>query len=694
MLKRSGLVLAALVGAIVLTACEHEEATVESPESNDSGSDSGSSPSSDSTLNQTVVTWTGSGTVSARTLPRPTDTESGIASIDLGDNSIAGLLKATVTPTVPDAPLRFEVRTGAQYGIAGLNSAKCSFDSETSSILNYASVGTCVIRAIRPETSTTTQGEADATFTVLPRPAYGFYCQQAYVPESDIDSPYLPAVLDKLDNDSALSMLVTCWADPSRNSRGQVVEDPTLSEADKRAVQSALLSTFGGLEDELISGPCNIGKSQSDVRNSYTRLGRPSVDSELYTVGRILRVFKKRESEIATPCVFEVRLRDSGAWPWYSGQAQRFRIITDDQYRKNPDEIQMSGDGSCVTLAGVATACGGYTGSGIATVTVTAPSPFISAGSPVQMAASLKVPISGAVISGSPTWSVLSGLCTVSPTGVVTGTGSGECTVKATYPETADYAQSAGSATFTVVRGMLSVGVTAVDSNGVVIAPTVPAGQATGMRVTVTDPKTGAEVSMSAQPTWSASPPGWCSVTSSGQFTGYADLTCTVTATFPKTEKYEAATGSIAIVVTPLPQTVTWNPETSPGLTPSNQGGNQFTASRAATSTGSGAITYSVSNPGKTSCRIGSQSPLTILVGANGTCAVTATAAATTPAEPKDGVYAAASTTVAFTISGFITEPSTSTEGGGAGGDDRGTYDCPEGSRAVWNGLRWFCELI
>lgn len=670
----------ALATAIAATAACH-------PETNDSGSDSGSSPSSNSTLKQTVVTWTGSGTVSARTLPRPTDTKSGIASIDLGDNSIAGLLKATVTPTAPDAPLRFEVRTGAQYGIAGLNSAKCSFDSETSSILNYASVGTCVIRAIRPETSTTTQGESNATFTVLPRPAYGFYCQQGDLSlEGELSgSPSSPA---KLVNNSALNTLVVCWADP------KVDEDPTLSEADKRAVQSALLSAFGGLEDELISGPCNIGPSQSEVRNSYTRLGQPEATPEGYTVGRVLRVFKERGSKIATPCVFEVRLRDSGAWPWYSGQAQRFEIVTADQYLKDPDQIEMSGNGSCVTLAGVETACGGYTGSGIATVTVTAPSPFISAGSPVQMAARLKVPISGAVIIGFPSWSVLSGLCTVSPKGVVTGTGSGECTVKATYPATADYAQSTGSATFTVLRGMLSVGVAAVDTNGVVIAPTVPAGQATDMRVTVTDPKTGANVSMSAQPTWSASPPGWCSVTSSGQFTGYADLTCTVTATFPKTDKYEAATGSIAIVVTPLPQTVTWNPDTSPGLTPSPEGGKQFTETRAATSTGSGAITYSVSNPGTASCRISSQSPLTISVGANGTCAVTATAAATTPAEPKDGVYAAASKTVDFTISGFNTETSTSTEGGGAGGDDRGTYNCPEGSRAVWNGSRWYCELI
>jgi hypothetical protein len=95
-----------------------------------------------------------------------------------------------------------------------------------------------------------------------------------------------------------------------------------------------------------------------------------------------------------------------------------------------------------------------------------------------------------------------------------------------------------------------------------------------------------------------------------------------------------------------------------------------------------------VSNPGTTSCRIG-KNGFTVIVGANGTCSVTATAAATTPAEPKDGVYAAGSTTVAFTISGYDTPAPAA--GGGTGNDDHGTYSCGEGSHAVWNG-RWFCE--
>jgi hypothetical protein len=196
-----------------------------------------------------------------------------------------------------------------------------------------------------------------------------------------------------------------------------------------------------------------------------------------------------------------------------------------------------------------------------------------------------------------------------------------------------------------------------------------------------------------SSPSWKAYD-ALCTVSASGVLTGIAPGRCWVNAEY-ESAIYNLVGNGIYIEVDPLlPQSVTWEPDTSPGLTSSADGGKQFTPSRAATSTGPGAITYSVSNPGTASCRIGSQSPLTIIVGANGTCAVTATAAATTPAEPKDGVYAAASKTVDFTISGFITEPSTSTEGGGAGGDDRGTYNCPTGTRAVWNGSRWFCDLI
>ena len=168
-----------------------------------------------------------------------------------------------------------------------------------------------------------------------------------------------------------------------------------------------------------------------------------------------------------------------------------------------------------------------------------------------------------------------------------------------------------------------------------------------------------------SSPTWSTTSPA-CAVNASGVVTGKAEGPCDVYASYQKSENYLADyQGFKKIFVDALlPQTVTWNPDTSPGLTSSTEGGKQFTPSKAATSTGPGTITYSVSNPGTTSCRIG-KNGFTVIVGANGTCSVTATAAATTPAEPKDGVYAAASKEVQFTISDFDTKTTTSTGGGG-----------------------------
>jgi hypothetical protein len=222
--------------------------------------------------------------------------------------------------------------------------------------------------------------------------------------------------------------------------------------------------------------------------------------------------------------------------------------------------------------------------------------------------------------------------------------------------------------------------------------------------VTVTAPVSNISVGSSVQLTstvrvtddrlpFPPSSPSWttyaaaCTVSASGVVTGKAPGKCEVYAEY-ESAIYNLVGTPIAIEIVPLlPQTVTWKPDTSPGLTFSAQGGKQFTASQAATSTGPGSITYSVSSPGKTFCRISSQSPLTIIVGADGTCSVSATAAATS-------AHAAGSTTVEFTISGFDTPATVSGGGGGGtGNDDRGTYDCPAGTRAVWNGSRWYCDL-
>ena len=95
-------------------------------------------------------------------------------------------------------------------------------------------------------------------------------------------------------------------------------------------------------------------------------------------------------------------------------------------------------------------------------------------------------------------------------------------------------------------------------------------------------------------------------------------------------------------------QTVTWNPTTAISTTTaSSYGGREFTPSTRATTSGNGAITYSVGSPNTSYCRV--EGERTIVVGGNGVCTVIATAAATSQ-------YSQGSTSVTFTISNW-TDP-------------------------------------
>ena len=95
-------------------------------------------------------------------------------------------------------------------------------------------------------------------------------------------------------------------------------------------------------------------------------------------------------------------------------------------------------------------------------------------------------------------------------------------------------------------------------------------------------------------------------------------------------------------------QTVTWNPNTNISATiPSSDGGREFTPSTQATTSGDGAITYSIGSPGTSSCHL--RGERVVVVGQNGTCTVIATAASTAK-------YSAATTSVTFMISNY-TDP-------------------------------------
>jgi len=172
--------------------------------------------------------------------------------------------------------------------------------------------------------------------------------------------------------------------------------------------------------------------------------------------------------------------------------------------------------------------------------------------------------------------------------------------------------------------------------------------------------------------------------------------TCSVTATAARTDTFLSGSTTVLFAVLPAePQRVTWNAGTViSSLTPSSEGGEQFTPSAGAYSSGDGAITYAVSDAGATSCRMALDG-VSIVVGANGVCSVTATAAATARA-------LSGSVTVAFKIAGFGAPRPSSPSGSGAsgpgtdsggGGGGSGSYSCTPPAYAVWGPFGWYCTI-
>ena len=110
--------------------------------------------------------------------------------------------------------------------------------------------------------------------------------------------------------------------------------------------------------------------------------------------------------------------------------------------------------------------------------------------------------------------------------------------------------------------------------------------------------------------------------------------TCVIRATAAATTNYNVATSDVSFVISKVNQTITWSPLTTLLAMPSS------TVLSAATSSGTGAITYSIASAGTTGCTI---SGTTLTYTGSGVCQVTATAAA-------NNTYNAATSTLTFTI--------------------------------------------
>lgn len=102
-------------------------------------------------------------------------------------------------------------------------------------------------------------------------------------------------------------------------------------------------------------------------------------------------------------------------------------------------------------------------------------------------------------------------------------------------------------------------------------------------------------------------------------FTGQGN--CIVRATAASNTNYNAATQDVTFVISKLNQILSWSPTTSISATPASR------TLEAATTSGSGVISYSVVTSGTASCSV---SGLTLSFSSAGTCRVKSTAAATT----------------------------------------------------------------
>ena len=110
--------------------------------------------------------------------------------------------------------------------------------------------------------------------------------------------------------------------------------------------------------------------------------------------------------------------------------------------------------------------------------------------------------------------------------------------------------------------------------------------------------------------------------------------TCVVRATAASNTNYNVATSDVTFTISKVNQTITWSPLTTLLAIPNS------TILSAATTSGNGAITYSIASAGTTGCSI---TGTTLSYTSSGTCQVTASAAAT-------NAYNSATSTLTFTI--------------------------------------------
>ncbi|MFM9133441.1 MAG: YDG domain-containing protein, partial [Actinomycetota bacterium] len=260
---------------------------------------------------------------------------------------------------------------------------------------------------------------------------------------------------------------------------------------------------------------------------------------------------------------------------------------------------------------------GNFEGSRSETLTIAraaqSPLDIVSTGT-VAYGSTLPLVTSGGSGSGAVTYSVLSGPCTVDPTGgVLAPTGTGTCSVSATRDASQNYsAVSSPSRTVTATKGLQTVAFTTE-------MPSLPVTGGTYSPSAVSSVGLPTVISVT-------SGSGTVCTLAGGTVTFRAGGTCTLTASQAGNSLWDAAPSVDQIIeIGKMSQAVTF-----PQPAPLSHGGQPSVL--AATASSGLAVTYSVS-AGASSCSVSTDG--VVAPGAIGTCTVTASQAG-------DQTYAAA----------------------------------------------------
>ncbi len=304
----------------------------------------------------------------------------------------------------------------------------------------------------------------------------------------------------------------------------------------------------------------------------------------------------------------------------------------------NPPTITYTGAGTCVVQV-TASSVSGYAAASTTASFVLSLGTQSVTWNPTTALTTIQSPATPSVAAttsgnGAITYSVSSAgttNCTVNAsTGVITYSAAGSCVVVATAAATTLYSSATTSVTFVISLATPTISWSPVTSFQAVTT----GGPAT--------PSSGATTTSNGAITYAVTTTGTAgcviSSTATGSFTYTGTGTCTITATAAATSLYASVSIAVTFTINGIPQVVTWNPVTTVNAT----SGKSLTPSAAASSSGPGSITYSVSSAGTAGCTVNSITGV-ISYTAAGTCSISANAASTK-------WYAAASTIVTFTF--------------------------------------------